>query len=120
MGCEEGVFSIEFAQHGANTVGVEIREANIEKAKFCKDVLKLHNLEFRKDDVRNIGLGPEHDWASHGSDAFRYMAVAVKHGMIGDNSTFSATEGQGYKGHIPEMAIDDDYDPLYNRDGNYY
>lgn len=24
----------------------------------------------RKDEVRNIGLGPEHDWASHGADAF--------------------------------------------------
>lgn len=24
----------------------------------------------KKDDVRNIGLGPEHDWASHAADAF--------------------------------------------------
>lgn len=24
----------------------------------------------KKDDARGIGLGPEHDWASHGSDAF--------------------------------------------------
>lgn len=24
----------------------------------------------RKDEVRGIGLGPEHDWASHGADAF--------------------------------------------------
>lgn len=24
----------------------------------------------RKDETRNIGLGPEHDWASHGADAF--------------------------------------------------
>jgi phage terminase large subunit len=25
----------------------------------------------RKDEARNIGLGPEHDWSSHGADAFR-------------------------------------------------
>ena len=24
----------------------------------------------KKDEVRNIGLGPEHDWSSHGADAF--------------------------------------------------
>lgn len=30
----------------------------------------------KKDDVRGIGLGPEHDWASHGADAFGLMAVA--------------------------------------------
>lgn len=30
----------------------------------------------KKDDVRNIGLGPEHDWASHGADAFGLMCVA--------------------------------------------
>lgn len=30
----------------------------------------------KKDDSRGIGLGPEHDWASHGSDAFGLMAVA--------------------------------------------
>ena len=27
---------------------------------------------------RQIGLGPEHDWASHGADAFGLMAVAYK------------------------------------------
>jgi len=30
----------------------------------------------RKDDKRNIGLGPEHDWASHGADAFGLMCIA--------------------------------------------
>lgn len=30
----------------------------------------------RKDDERNVGLGPEHDWASHGADAFGLMAIA--------------------------------------------
>lgn len=30
----------------------------------------------KKDEVRNIGLGPEHDWASHGADAFGLMCIA--------------------------------------------
>jgi phage terminase large subunit len=32
----------------------------------------------KKDEARNIGLGPEHDWASHGADAFGLMAVVVE------------------------------------------
>jgi phage terminase large subunit len=32
----------------------------------------------RKDEARNIGLGPEHDWSSHACDAFGLMAVAYE------------------------------------------
>lgn len=31
----------------------------------------------KRDEVRNIGLGPDHDWSSHASDAFGLMAVVV-------------------------------------------
>jgi phage terminase large subunit len=30
----------------------------------------------RKDEKRNVGLGPEHDWSSHAADAFGLMCVA--------------------------------------------
>lgn len=30
----------------------------------------------KKDELRGIGLGPEHDWSSHGADAFGLMCVA--------------------------------------------
>lgn len=30
------------------------------------------------DDKRNVGLGPEHDWSSHGADAFGLMCVAYE------------------------------------------
>ncbi len=56
LGCLDGIFSIEFAKHGAQTVGVEIREASIKKAIFCGEALGLHNLAFRQDDVRNISV----------------------------------------------------------------
>lgn len=29
----------------------------------------------RKDEQRDVGLGPEHDWSSHGADAFGLMAI---------------------------------------------
>lgn len=33
------------------------------------------------DEERDIGLGPEHDWASHGSDAFGLMAIVAEDSM---------------------------------------
>lgn len=32
----------------------------------------------KRDENRNIGLGPEHDWASHAADAFGLMCVAYE------------------------------------------
>lgn len=32
----------------------------------------------KRDDQRNVGLGPEHDWSSHGADAFGLMCVAYE------------------------------------------
>ena len=32
----------------------------------------------KRDEARGIGLGPEHDWASHGSDAFGLMCVSYE------------------------------------------
>ena len=32
----------------------------------------------RRDDMRGIGLGPKHDWSSHGADAFGLMCVAYE------------------------------------------
>jgi phage terminase large subunit len=32
----------------------------------------------KKDDQRNIGLGPEHDWSSHAADGFGLMAVCYE------------------------------------------
>jgi phage terminase large subunit len=40
----------------------------------------------KRDAVRNIGLGPDHDWASHSSDAFGLMCVAYE---LPGNNTFT-------------------------------
>ena len=36
----------------------------------------------RRDDVRGVGLGPEHDWASHGADAFGLMCITYEEPQI--------------------------------------
>lgn len=50
----------------------------------------------KKDERRQIGLGPEHDWSSHGADAFGLMAIAhAQHGPAPDASRFDI-EGGGH------------------------
>ena len=38
--------------------------------------------EKRSDDERAIGLGPDHDWASHGSDSFGLMCVVYEEPQV--------------------------------------
>ena len=38
----------------------------------------------KKDDIRQIGLGPDHDWSSHGADAFGLLCIAAEKVMAGD------------------------------------
>jgi SAM-dependent methyltransferase len=54
LGCLEGQFAIEFALQGATAVGIEIREANVAKAQFVKEALGLKNVEFHREDARNL------------------------------------------------------------------
>lgn len=54
LACLEGLYGIELARRGAQVVGIEGRAANIEKARFAKEVLSLSNLELFQDDVRNL------------------------------------------------------------------
>jgi phage terminase large subunit len=49
----------------------------------------------RKDEARNIGLGPEHDWASHGADAFGLMCVAYEEPIIARKAKARAHAGAG-------------------------
>lgn len=36
----------------------------------------------KKDEQRNIGLGPEHDWSSHAADSFGLMCVAYEEPVV--------------------------------------
>ncbi len=54
LACLEGQYAVELARRGARVVGIEGREANIEKARFAQRVHGLANLELVQDDVRNL------------------------------------------------------------------
>ena len=54
LGCLEGGFAVEFARMGFQVLGVEVREANIAACNYVKANTNLPNLEFVKDDARNI------------------------------------------------------------------
>lgn len=43
----------------------------------------------KRDEARGIGLGPNHDWASHGADAFGLMAVDHAENKPASGITFS-------------------------------
>jgi phage terminase large subunit len=47
----------------------------------------------KKDEQRNIGLGPEHDWSSHGADAFGLMCVAYEEPNTTWNSKINYPKG---------------------------
>jgi SAM-dependent methyltransferase len=54
LACLEGLFAIELSQQGAKVLGIEGRIANIEKARFAKEVLSIDGLDLCHDDVRNL------------------------------------------------------------------
>lgn len=56
LACLEGHYAIEFAMRGAEAVGIELREANIVKARYAKQRLGLDKLELVQDDVRNLSV----------------------------------------------------------------
>jgi hypothetical protein len=54
LACLEGLYAVEFARQGARVLGIEGRLPNVEKARFAKEALELHELELVQDDVRNL------------------------------------------------------------------
>ena len=54
LGCLEGGYAVEFAKMGFDTLGIEVRQDNIDKCTYVKENLNLNNLNFAKDDVRNL------------------------------------------------------------------
>lgn len=54
LACLEGLYAAEFARRGAAALGVEIREANLAKARLAQRAFGLTKLEFVRDDVRNL------------------------------------------------------------------
>ena len=47
-----------------------------QRARDGRDALGFYHA--KKDENRDVDLGPEHDWSSHAADAFGLIAVAYK------------------------------------------
>lgn len=56
LACLEGLYGIELALQGATVVGLEARQASIEKARAVKEILGLTGIELIQDDVRHISV----------------------------------------------------------------
>lgn len=55
LGCLEGGYSLAFAKMGFQVTGMDAREENLEKCEWLKSHFNLPNLNFVKDDVKNLG-----------------------------------------------------------------
>ena len=56
LACLDGLFAIEYARAGAITTGIDIRESNLDRARFAANALGLNNASFLQDDVRNLSV----------------------------------------------------------------
>ena len=54
LACLEGGFGLELTLHGAQVLGIEGREANLEKARFAREIYQADRLELVLDDVRHL------------------------------------------------------------------
>lgn len=68
----------------------------------------LRAWQFRYDDERKIfSAEPQHDWASHGSDAFSYGAQMMRELIRTEESEKARKAEQEYKGEFYPMTLDD-------------
>ncbi len=53
LGCLEGGYTVEFARLGFQSVGIDVRESNIDVCRYVQSKVNLPNLQFVRDDVWN-------------------------------------------------------------------
>jgi hypothetical protein len=55
LGCLEGGYSLAFAKMGLQVTGIDARKENLDKCEWVKSHFNLSNLNYVKDDVKNLG-----------------------------------------------------------------
>lgn len=63
---------------GINAVRAMLPKCYIDKRRCNTLIESLRLYREKRDDKRNVSLGPLHDWTSHAADCVRYMAVSQK------------------------------------------
>lgn len=69
-----------------------------EKTQAGRDALAWYH-EKKSEDDRNIGLGPNHDWSSHGADAFGLGAVAYEEPTVKQKQNSGPRASGGWMGN---------------------
>jgi hypothetical protein len=80
-------------QDGINAARRTIPLARFDAARCSRgiDALKSYQAEW-DENLRTFKRTPLHDWASHGSDAFRYLAMSWREAMPGSEAELSPLE----------------------------
>lgn len=63
-------------EDGIETVRRMLPRTWVDEAKCADGLRALRQYREKRDEKRQIGLGPLHDWSSHGADALRYLMTA--------------------------------------------
>ncbi len=98
---EQAGFSVTVVKNqgrGAAKMRIEAARRLFPRIWFNKDTTQggreaLGAYHERKDETRQIGLGPEHDWSSHAADAFGLMCVAYEEPKVGKSELTRALNG---------------------------
>lgn len=83
---EDAGFEVEVVKNqgaGAAMMRIEAVRRVLPKCWFNEETTEsgrdaLGYYHERKDETRNVGLGPEHDWSSHGCDAMGLLAICYE------------------------------------------
>lgn len=54
LGCGEGLYAVDYARRGAEVLGLELREANLARARLAQWALDLPRLRLERQDVRGL------------------------------------------------------------------
>jgi phage terminase large subunit len=84
-------FSYGVQSAGAASIEIEAIRRILPRCWFNKSTIEpgsdaLGYYDERKDEMRNVGLGLEHDWSSHAARAFGLMAICYEEPRSTDGS----------------------------------
>lgn len=78
------VLGLHSPEDRINAARVLFNRCWFDKDKCARGLEALRMYQERRDDKRNVGLGPLHDWASDGADSFGYFVMAINNLPISD------------------------------------